>query len=87
MRLSGVLSPWPDYLVFDDIEDKLDAACRVHALPTQGPVQRVQLVQQYGRKGNLMKWMQMLNSDCPKRDALQLRDRCDLICPDLPKAL
>jgi len=34
-----------------------------------------------------MKWMEMLNSDCPKRDSPQLRDRCDLICPDLPKVL
>jgi hypothetical protein len=23
----------------------------------------------------------------PKRDALQMHDRCDLICPDLPKML
>jgi hypothetical protein len=40
-----------------------------------------------GRKGNMMKWREMLNADCPKRDASQLHDRCDLICPDLPKVL
>jgi hypothetical protein len=34
-----------------------------------------------------MKWMEMLNSDCLKRDTPQLRERCDLICPDLPKVL
>jgi hypothetical protein len=27
------------------------------------------------------------NGDCPKRVAPQLHDRCDLICPDLPKVL
>jgi hypothetical protein len=26
------------------------------------------------------------NGDCPKRDA-RLYERCDLICPDLPKVL
>ena len=35
------------------------------------------------RKG---RWEQ-LNGDYPKRDAPQLHDRCDLICPDLPKVL
>jgi hypothetical protein len=28
-----------------------------------------------------------LNGDCPKRDAPQLQERCDLLCPDLPKVL
>jgi hypothetical protein len=25
--------------------------------------------------------------DCPKRDAHSMHERCDLICPDLPKVL
>jgi hypothetical protein len=45
------------------------------------------LIAQHGRKGNLMQWMEMLNGDCPKRDAPQLHERCDLICPDLLKVL
>jgi len=28
-----------------------------------------------------------LNGDCPKRDAHSMYERCDLICPDLPKVL
>jgi hypothetical protein len=28
-----------------------------------------------------------LRGDCPKRNAAHLNERCDLICPDLPKAL
>ena len=28
------------------------------------------LVEKYGRKGNLMKWKEQLNGDCPRRDAL-----------------
>jgi hypothetical protein len=33
----------------------------------------------------MRKWKEQLNGDCPKRDAPQMHDRCDLICPDLPK--
>ena len=32
----------------------------------------------------MMKWREMLNADCPKRDG-RLNDRCDVVCPDLPK--
>jgi hypothetical protein len=76
------------YLVFGDIEGKLDML-RVECTRCQrkGCYSVLKLIQQYGRKGNLMKWMEMLNSDCPKRDAAQLRERCDLICPDLPTVL
>jgi hypothetical protein len=35
----------------------------------------------------MMKWREMLNADCPKRDAHSLQDRCDAVCPDLPKVL
>jgi hypothetical protein len=44
------------------------------------------LIEVYGRKGNLMKWKEQLNGDCPRRDS-RLQDRCDLVCPDLPKVL
>jgi hypothetical protein len=44
------------------------------------------LIEKYGRNGNMMKWREMLNADCPKRDG-RLHDRCDLICPDLPKVV
>ena len=42
------------------------------------------LIAQYGREGNMSK---ELKGDRPKRDAPQLHERCDLICPDLPKVL
>jgi hypothetical protein len=45
------------------------------------------LIEKYGRDGHMMKWRNQLNDDCPNRDAPQLHDRCDLICPDLPKVL
>ena len=34
----------------------------------------------------MMKWKEQLNGDCPRRDG-RLLERCDLICPDLPKVL
>jgi hypothetical protein len=43
------------------------------------------LVAQYGARGNVSKWVLDLRADCPNRNAARLRERCDLICPDLPK--
>jgi hypothetical protein len=45
------------------------------------------LIEKHGRKGNLMKWKEQLNGDCLKRDAHSMLERCDLVCPDLPKVL
>jgi len=45
------------------------------------------LIKRYGRRGNMMKWKEQLNGDCPRRDAHSMMERCDLICPDLPKVL
>jgi hypothetical protein len=73
------------YLVFGDIEGKLDVL-RVECTKSdrKGRYHVHRLSEKYGRNGNMMKWREMLNADCPKRDA-RLHDRCDLICPDLPK--
>jgi hypothetical protein len=38
-------------------------------------------------QGNMIKWKEQLNGDCPKRDAHSMLERCDLICPDLPNVL
>ena len=45
------------------------------------------LIEKHGREGSLMIWKEGLNADCPKRDATGLHNRCDLVCPDLPKVL
>jgi len=45
------------------------------------------LIEKYGRKANMMKWREQLNGDCPRRDAHSMHERCDLVCPDLPKVL
>jgi hypothetical protein len=75
------------YLVVADIEGKLDVL-RVECGRSQrkGRYSVRKLIEKYGRNANMMKWRNRLN-DCPRRDAPQLHDRCDLICPDLPKVL
>ena len=76
------------YLVFADIEGKLDVL-RVECTRCErkGRNSVAGLIEKYGRDSHMMKWREQLNSDCPKRDAPQMHDRCDLICPDLPKVL
>src|SRR5260370_41909997 len=76
------------YLVFGDIDGKLDVL-RVECARCQrkGRYSVRRLIEKYGRNANMMKWKEQLNGDCPKRDAPQLHDRCDRICPDLPKEL
>jgi hypothetical protein len=75
------------YLVFGDIDGKLDIL-RVECTkcPRKGQYRVARLIEKYGRMGNMMKWKELLNGDCPKRDG-RLHDRCDLVCPDLPKVL
>jgi hypothetical protein len=75
------------YLTFGDIEGKLDVL-RVECTQCGrgGHYGVARLVEKQGRERSLMKWKDQLNADCPKRDA-QIQDRCDLVCPDLPKVL
>jgi len=75
------------YLTFADIEGKLDVL-RVECIKCdhKGRYHVHKLIERYGRNGNMSKWKEQLNGDCPKRDG-RLNDRCDLICPDLSKAL
>ena len=75
------------YLTFADIEGKLDVL-RVECIKCdhKGRYHVHKLIEKYGRKGNRMKWREMLNADRPKRDG-RLHDRCDLICPGLSNAL
>ena len=69
------------YLVFGDIEGKLDVL-RVEytKCDCKGRYHVHKLIEKYGRNGNMSKWREMLNADCPGRDA-------DLVCPDLPKVI
>jgi hypothetical protein len=62
------------YLVFDDIEGKLDVL-RVECTKCDRKGRyHVHKLEKHGRMGNLMKWREMLNADCPKRDAHSLHE-------------
>jgi hypothetical protein len=68
------------YLVFGDIEGKLDvlrAECTKRSRKGRYRVRR--LIEKYGRRANMMKWKEQLNNDCPKRDAHSMLERCDLL--------
>jgi len=58
------------YLVFGDIEGKFDVL-RVECTKCdrKGRYHVHKLIEKHCRKGNMMKWREMLNADCPKRDA------------------
>ena len=58
------------YLIFGDIEGKLNVL-RVECTKCdrKGLYLVRKLIEKYGRNGNMMKWREMLNADCPKRDA------------------
>ena len=83
-----IIMPQRTYLIFGDIEGKLDTLrveCTKCARKGRYSVRR--LIEKYGPKANMMKWKEQLNGDCPKRDAHSMHERCDLVCPDLPKVL
>ena len=73
------------YIVFGNIEGKLDVLRVECTCDRKGRYHVHKLIEKYGRNGNMSKWREMLNADCPKRDG-RLNDRCDLVCPDLTKA-
>jgi hypothetical protein len=74
------------YNIFGDIEGKL-TLLRVECTrcARKGRYNVAKLIAQYGRYGNMTEWMSDLKGDCPNRNHPRMQDRCDLICPDLPK--
>jgi hypothetical protein len=76
------------YLTFGDIQGKL-TMLRVECTrcDRKGRYSVARLIEKHGRRGNLTRWVSVLKGDCPKREVHALHERCDLICPDLPKVL
>jgi hypothetical protein len=72
------------FVTFGDIAGKLvvlDIECT--KCPRRGRYHVDRLIEKYGRRGNLTKWLAALNGDCRRRDARLLHQRCDVRCPDL----
>jgi hypothetical protein len=76
------------YMAFGDIEGKL---AMLHVKCTRcrraGSYSVAKLIATYGRNGNMSDWAWRLKQDCPWRSAPVVRERYDLICPDLPKVV
>jgi len=69
------------YLIFGDIEGKLDVLClECTKCPRKGRYSVRKLIEKYGRRANMMKWKEQLNGDCPKRDAHSMHERYVQIC-------
>ena len=68
------------YLVFGDIEGKLDML-RVECTKCQrkGRYSVAELIAQHGQRRNMSKWGSDFRGDYPKRNAPQLHERCNLI--------
>src|SRR5262245_31378860 len=41
----------------------------MHQVPRKGRYSVRKFIEKYGRSGNMTKWREQLNGDCPKRDA------------------
>jgi len=75
-------------LTFGDIARKLHVLLiECTRCQRKGRYSVAKLIAQYGRRGNMTKWMSDLRGDCPNRNHPQMHRRCDLICPDLPKVV
>jgi hypothetical protein len=76
------------YLAFGHIEGKL-AMLRVECTRCKraGLYRVAKLIELYGRDGNMTDWVWRLKQDCPRHSAPVVRERCDLICQDLPKVM
>jgi hypothetical protein len=74
-----------DHLIFGDIEGKLDVL-RIECTKCGrgGHYGVARLIEKHGREGNMMKWREMLNADCPKRDARVQDPLRPGLPPDLP---
>jgi hypothetical protein len=55
--------------------------------PRAGRYNVAKLIETYGRDGDMTDRTWRLKQDCPRRSAPVVCERCDLICPDLPKVV
>jgi len=73
-------------ILFGDLIGKLDdlrVSCDKCGCFGRYPVQR--LINDRGRGGKIVNWLDQITADCPKKSALNWSDRCGAKCPDLPR--
>jgi hypothetical protein len=75
-----------DAISFGDLVGKtewLAVACR--KCDRVGRYRMAGLVAQHGAGKTIPAWLEQLTSDCPRRKAVGIHDRCGVNCPDLTK--
>jgi hypothetical protein len=73
-------------ILFGDLIGKLDVlhvACDKCGRAGRYPLER--LIDDRGRHGKVVDWLDELTADCPKRITANSSDPCGARCPDLPK--
>ena len=71
-----------------DLVGKLDSVvveCPKCGRTGRYPLRR--LIEQRGREGTIIAWLEALTADCPRKRAANVSDQCHAKCPDLPKVV
>ena len=73
---------------FGDLIGKLDTLrVSCEKCGRSGRYQLNRLVQDRGRHGKIVDWLDQVTADCPKKAMISWNDRCAARCPDLPKVM
>jgi hypothetical protein len=81
-------SPRDGAIIFGDLIGKLDVlnvACDKCGRAGRYPLQR--LIDDRGRNGKVIDWLDELTAECPKKFAHNMNDPCGARCQQLPKVL
>ena|SRR5262245_34354920 len=82
---SATLMPRDGAIIFGDLTGKLDVLYVHCAKCTRsGRYQVKRLIEERGRNGKIIDWLDELTADCPKKIAHNMNDPCGARCPDLP---
>ena len=83
-----VAMPRDGAIIFGDLIGKLDVLY-VHCpkCSRAGRYRLQHLIDERGRDGKVIDWLDELTADCPKKSAHNWNDQCAARCPDLPKVL
>jgi hypothetical protein len=74
-------------LTVADIAELTDAEVACGRCARRGRLNMARLLAEFGPDASMREATASLNIDCPRRDADQLRDRCDVYHPELPRLM
>ena len=75
-------------IIFADLIGKLEVLYVHCPKCSRAGRYRVQhLIDERGRDGKVIDWLDEITADCPKKMAHSMNDQCGARCPDLPRVL